>query len=288
MKYALRYYSTFDPHVLDTADEVIIKYTHKTMDLIDFIQEHKNQRVVVNIAEYDDLSFFVADNIEILEIAKKQAEGGFAVLLTNASTEDKASTIEMIVDHLKSAKIDFFFSNKCTNLAEARLYLNYGVRDIYVSKMLGFDLKTLRNVINSYGRAVNVRAVPNVLQPCWDENAELHTVMPIYSYFFIRPEDTQYYEEYIDIFEFGGDIAKQHTYEKVYRSGVWVGDLRDLIVGTASNISVYNQGISLIFGKTRTTCKLGCMGDSKCQRCPLLFKLAATMKEKGYRYKMKG
>ena len=143
-------------------------------------------------------------------------------------------------------------------------FLNFGY--IYVVEELGFDLASLQD------QGVILRVIPNIAQ-CYVDGKG---IIPEITKFWIRPEDTEIYEEYIDVFEFYKlDDVRISTVYKVYKNRQWLGDLKDLILDL--DVDINNKTISPHFGRMRTTCRKKCL-YGKCNVCLNIADLATQFK----------
>ena len=136
-------------------------------------------------------------------------------------------------------------------------FISKGVSDVYIFGELGFNLQEIGKFCHT--KNVNVRVIPNVCQCSY----YCSNAVPASCKFFIRPEDTDIYEDYVDIFEFAGDINRINTVFGIYLSKIWVGDLKYLIEGFDESFINSN---ATSFGKYRLNCQHKCMYD-KCNIC---------------------
>lgn len=116
--------------------------------------------------------------------------------------------------------IKFYYKYPVTSLFELKGLKDLGVCYILVGTPLMFDLKTVK----SYG--IPMRAIPNLAYEPYIKHKNGITGG------WIRPEDIQIYEEFIDIFEFYAPKAldKEATLYKVYAEKKnWPGNLNLLI-----------------------------------------------------------
>ena len=254
MRYAIRYYRGC--RVLDKANEIIIKYDKVDSALLNFVQKWKpNQRIVLDVTELDDED--ILKSIDIFKEAIKLHKQ-MAVMLTK----------DQIYTDIAMNNIPFFFFNGVYNLDELVWQTNLGVSDIYITGDLGFWLKDIYEV---YHDKVNIRVVPNEVQsPSVDYSDN-------FKKFFIRPEDVEMYEQYVDIFEFGGSLKAQPALYDIYRDGRWMGDLSTIIIGL--NESINTETIMPIF-VARINCKKKC-AFGKCHICDHIKIAAQEIEDKG-------
>lgn len=88
---------------------------------------------------------------------------------------------------------------------------------------------------------------------------------------YIRPEDIQYYEEYVDTLEFYSEFNKQEeTLFKIYKNDKkWPGNLKLIIANLKSDVD--NRGLPEEFGKIRVQCRQNCMRNGACNFCETAF-----------------
>ena len=145
-----------------------------------------------------------------------------------------------------------------------------GFEGYYVVSNLGFNLKEVGLYCKRKG--VNVRVIPNMAQYPLDCKEDI----PAACKFFIRPEDTELYEDYVGTFEFVAPIDRLSVLFQIYKSKQWLGDLKDLIIGL--DTSIINTGLVPDFGKQRLQCRHKCMQE-ECNLCIEWQKLANYLDE---------
>ena len=251
MKIAIKYYKGC--HILDKADEIIIKYTHKTSQLIDFVQKWENKRIIVDISELNDIE----DNVSIFKEAF-DAHNEIAIMALYGQKIEKITAMH----------IPFFFADGVKTIDDFIAQVNLGVSDIYLLNELCFDIVKYAKICREKG--IKIRVYPNV--------AQTQTKFDIDSFkqFFIRPDDVDIYEDYIDIFEFFGPLDRQPVLYKIYTDKEWLGDLKDIIIGL--KIKVDNKTIIPYFARARLDCQKNC-AFNKCTVCDAIASLAATLKD---------
>ena len=263
MKYAINFYTTC--RVLPVADEIIIKYGEESgqEDLPRFASEiPEEQRLVVNIcmltAEDRDFEIFKAAAAAHKNIA-------FMIAYDQNIHQD-----------LYEMNLDYFFIDPISSLDDFMGVINLGVTDIYVANELGFYLEKISPICKE--KNIAIRVYPNVAQ----SNNKFNT--PGIKKFFIRPEDVELYEQYVDVFEFWGPIDKQPVLYDIYYSGRWQGNLQDLILGLDEEVD--NMKIMPVFGESRTCCRKKC-AYNQCHICDNILSAAATLEIKGIKLKRK-
>ena len=258
MKYALKYFSTSKK--LFIADEIIIKYNKYSPALLDFVKDHINQRV---IAIYKYTGNEEKSNVELFIEAKK-INPNFTVMLTIDSSD-------YMLDLLRENDINFFFEEYATSLEELNFFIKQNSTDIYIAQDLCFNLKEVSEYCHKNN--VSIRVNPNVAE------SNLYNYSNGIKDFFIRPDDLDSYEKYIDVIEFWGPLDKQDVLYDIYRDGRWQGLLSDLILGFNEKEEVNCMNLMPDFGHYRTNCKHRCMID-KCNYCDISLSLAEVLAEK--------
>ena len=233
MKYCISYYKNFRYNA--DLDEVIIKYPLYKENIIGELDNwREDQRVLLFDCGFDDIPII---NYCI------QKHPNLAVIVNRGG---------LFVEKLKEDKIPFFYYHVVASLDEMHSIIENGVSDIYIGGHLAFNLKEVSNYCKS--KNVKVRVHPNIVHRPFEWGGEIADEFC----FFIRPEDTSFYEPYVDVFEIVA--AKEDKFSvlyEVYRNEVWEGDLRFIISGLKDPF--YNSGIIPYFGEERVKCKQKCM-----------------------------
>lgn len=91
---------------------------------------------------------------------------------------------------------------------------------------------------------------------------------------YIRPEDVNVYDEYIDVIEFGDcDLKKEQALYRIYaEQKAWPGDLGMLI--TDLNHVGVNRMVHPHFAQQRISCRQRCQSGGACRVCYRLLDLA--------------
>lgn len=264
MKYAIKYYrnGTIDSEeILNKADEIIIKYTHKTAEIIDFVQKwREDQRIVVNLTEMNEIA--IDEMIEIF-VAARSKHNNLALLLPYPSIG--------IDDRCKENDLPFFFGLPIDRQDMLVWAIEDGVSDVYIVNEFGFSLKDISALCKSAG--VNIRVYPNVAQSSMALRCDNQ-----FASFFIRPEDIELYSDYVDVCEFYGPLDKQKVLHDIYTSEHWSGNLKDIILDLEYDID--SRTITPYFGKSRLGCNKMCT-YGKCKICYNTQSLAKVLEEKG-------
>lgn len=256
MKYSLPFY-VGNPY-LQKVDEITIKYDASSeASLMDFLDEHMGQRIVLKIAKNNHLT---DKNYQFLQAVVKQYAEGSLVLrfneLTNVGTK---------------FRLPHFFGYSCTDLEQALALDKKGVTDIYVTDNLCYRLKDLKDKVKC-----NIRVYPNVAQSSIEYSDP-------YTKFFIRPEDVKIFEPYIDYLEFQvDDIKRTASLYNIYCvQGTFEGDLAEIITGFP-RFQVHNECIDPFLAAERLNCRKSCVYWNDCNLCEKWFQLAQTLYNKKF------
>lgn len=251
MKYCFNYNKdTEHAKYINKADEWTIKYNPKDDTLLDFLDLHKDKRINLYINELVPEEF-------LYEITNK-----YNNLYLKLNTK-------IYYNKDKKYEFNFFFDELVNNWDTLIGLLKYGVTDIYIVENLGFELDKVAEIAVSYN--AQVRVFPNVAQSKWDTT-------PALKKFFIRPEDINEYDKYINVFEFYDADKQIDTYYEIYAiDKQWFGKLNEIIKDF--NLDIDNRYIIPRFAHKRIVCGKKCLKDGLCTRCDEIEKLANTLKE---------
>ena len=126
-------------------------------------------------------------------------------------------------------------------------------------------------------KGIKIRVYPNVAQ---NNGYGLSTVIPDIKKFFIRPEDVEIYEKYVDIFEIWGAPEKTSVLYEIYKQQQWLGSLKDIITGFVEDVP--NTGFMKQFALCRLNCGKKCFKGIKCNMCNLMKNISKEMTEDGF------
>jgi hypothetical protein len=256
MKYCIPYYKDF--RYKDVIDEVIYDYNAGIVDMITKENWAEGQTIIINVAPTQEEKDALIPTIKMC----KRVHNNCIVRITAAHDE--------IREELNSAEIPYFYAN-CANTAdEVYGLIKKGASEVYITESLGFNIIKVGEYCKS--KNVKVRVIPNIAQ----YKVGFKEVIPDSSKFFIRPEDTELYEPYVDVFELGGAEDRLSVTYEIYRNKQWMGDLSKLIVGFTEPFQ--NGGLVPHFGSERLKCGQRCMQE-KCNLCQQMKELSQKFKD---------
>ena len=273
MKYCARFRNSID---LTHFDEIIVELRKETFnDILGFLQYHKNQRVIFKLV---DKELFLNEKLKHFLRIEQRFYFDYAFLFpdmklfeSKEAAEKDAELTEKIINKLFENDLPYYFKKIATTIDDVWYLLRLGVSDVIIGEQLGFDLDKIAPTIHSYG--VQIRVFPNVCQKPYESCNDIKC-------FFIRAEDVDIYDKYVDVFEFWGDDKKQDVYRHIYaESKQWIGPLELYIEGF--NHPIEGHHILDSFAEARSTCGRACLYGNGCRLCDVYIDLAQTLKDKG-------
>lgn len=263
MKYAANFLKGIK---LDNFNEIIINYNNQDRELVNFIAKNEGKRITLKILDVN--SFAQTREWEKINLIGAAAQ--LSVCLGEAQSFAPISSSEQeCIDNLE---VPFFFGKIATCFEELNYLLEAGAAEVYLAEGICFNLLRARWVCDSYG--AQIRVFPNVAQSRKGTGAALKK-------FFIRPEDVGVYEEFIDTFEFWGNLDRQEVLQMIYSSGCWNNELSALILDL--DLAIDNKYIVSSFGKARSTCDHRCLKGEKCRICELTFDLGKKLEQNNFK-----
>ena len=249
MKYCLPYNKyTYKNELINEADEWTIDYNPDDITLTKFLDVYKDKRI----------NFRIKDNVNIEE------ELGINFL---KELNEKYPNLYIQFPQY------YFFTTYANNIDFFYILLNSGVSDIYVVESLCFELDKISKMAKE--KNIRIRTYPNVAQT-------LSSEIPALKRFFIRPEDIQIYEKYVDVCEFLYENEACLVYLDIYKNKKeWFGNLAEIIDGLEINLD--SRFILPKFGETRVKCGKRCFRGDPCHICELIQETAETLEDAGIR-----
>ena len=179
-----------------------------------------------------------------------------------------------VTERLKEHKIPFFFNELIIDWDVLNGILDLGVTDVYIVENLCFELDAVAAKVHSNN--TNIRVYPNVAQSSWKNTPSLKK-------FFIRPEDIDTYEEYVDTIEFwDGKVENQKhmewIFQKVYtKDKKWFGPLKEIIYDFDGDLD--SRFVIPRFAEMRIRCGKKCQKGGKCNICGTVEDLSKTLEK---------
>lgn len=246
-------------------DEIVIIYQSDIKQLVQFLEEHSAQKIVVKITDVNDY------------IERRQWEGLNLIAESHPDLKFSVCFYEQVpfrenkvFNEFKELKMPFFLGMMITNFDQLHYVCDFGVSEVYLAEDICFDLKRAKRLCQKH--QVTVRTFPNVAQCSVQQR-------PAPLKFFIRPEDVDAYSDVIDTLEFWGEDERQFIQATIYKKRKWPGDMRIIIQGFDESID--SNCILPGFAEARKACDRKCIKGDHCSICTHLLNVAKAYKEKG-------
>ena len=256
MKYCLKWNNRCSS--LKDADEISIKYI-EDKGLVDFMGKYAEKRIIIRL---QSTHFSDSEIAKLVAIRNQFPQYRFTVGIPAIDTN--------LTSRLQERKVPFYILTPVKDWETLNfLVCTLGVTDINISGPLGFELPKVKRFLERFGKDVVVRATPNSI-------ATMFTITcPSLQCFFIRPNDIDLYEPYIDVLEFDG-IEHQDTFYKIYaKEKAFIGKLNQVIYDF--DLPIDNMGLIPAFGERRIDCGRECLSGGRCKRCMTLANISETM-----------
>lgn len=266
MKYCLDFQGK-QLSAFDDCREINIDVLKTNLDnLSEYYDNHVGQRVNLCVNDYNEA---IDKNkiYPILEFQDKHPEYNIKIRLPQWDEE----YYKEIRNVYPAAKIYFnIYIRDWDTLYE---YLDRKVSDIFITEQLGFEVDRVAEI--AHAKNIQVRAFPNVAQVQYNQLSDIHK-------FWIRPEDVELYEDYIDVLEFFGEKEKQPIYYDIYAvDKKWMGDLKEIIIGLKDSLD--STRLAPRFGMKRVYCGRKCLKGDSCKMCNHVMSLAKTLEKTDFR-----
>ena len=250
MKYCL---SARQPNnILKKADEIKIELRDYRA-IPEYIEKFPDKTLILEFVNELPEGF----NWEEIQIYNDEISGNLICALSDLS----------LVPECQLRNIKFYYKYPVTSFFELEGLKSIGVCYILIGTPLLFDLKAVANY------KIPVRAIPNLAYEPYIK----HKNGIIGGW--IRPEDIETYDQYIDTFEFYAPKAldKEAAMYKVYaENGNWPGNLNLLIDNLNfdfDNRLLYDADG---FAKRRISCEQKCLKGRSCHYCIDQFQFPST------------
>jgi len=179
------------------------------------------------------------------------------------------------LERIKENHICFFFTDVVTSWDALTLFASKGVKAMYIAEEMGFELKTIHDLIAPMN--IEIWIYPNVAQSAVAESDDMKK-------FFVRPEDIDFYKQYVDVCHIYSKEGQEYTQKKtldIYKRKSWFGFLGDLIIDFKSK-GPLNSAVLNFFAERRIKCGKRCLKGYSCLVCESPLKIMKKVaQEKG-------
>lgn len=260
MQYCSRYSNKIN---MSSFNEISIRYEGQNEELVTFLQAHPQQKITLVIPHLDQ--FFICKSWEVINaIHETYPELDFSVCFSEVGAFQLIDND--MQESARALQVPYYFGFMATNFDQLYYLCERGVSEVYLAEDICFDLVRARRVCDRYG--VKIRVFPNVAQANVRDN-------PGHKKFFIRPEDVEIYADVIDTLEFWGEPDRQEIFYRIYKSGRWFGQLKEIIADL--NIEFDSRCIVPGFAQSRKTCGRKCMKGDNCKICDSILSISRKL-----------
>lgn len=264
MNFAIPFTRKFK-YLKDENLQLNIVYKPKIKELNDFIAAYgQNHRI----------NIFVEEKIE--------DERDFEIFKTLLETYPTYKIIfclpyysQQLESKLNKNNIPHYYSEIVTDWDTFNGFLELNITDIFIGENLCFYIPQVSEKAKK--KQLFLRTFCNICQSPWENTPSLKN-------FFIRPEDIELYENYIDTFEFFFDtfdsIKLNVLYEVYKQDKKWFGLLNEIILNLKDDID--NRFLISYFGERRLSCRKRCAYETEptCHICDRIKELSEQLKDK--------
>lgn len=239
---------------LEKADEILVEQRDYRY-ISDLIIEHPNKTIILDIKDFDDESLKSC----VIEYSKDKTIN-FICCIYDLSPN--------VLEWFNYHNIKFYYGYSVNSFYDVKGLIDLGVEYVKVHAPLTFNVDLLSKFDCKF------RMIPNVAYDAY---------IPRYDGIcgqWVRPEDVQYYEGGIYVFEFeNANLEQERTLYDVYaEQKVWNGNLYFLI--TNLNVHCDNRGLPDDIGQARANCGQRCMQTGSCHFCQTAFMFEKTLRTK--------
>ena len=250
MKYCVHYHRNSPFRYFDEVDEIEVTFRKEDLSVPAFLEKYADKDIIMTVNKAEDIPL-------IADLAEKYKN--FRIRIDYYEQELKDAVLE--------SNIPFFFMNLVDDWDTLTGMIKLHPTDVYIVNELGFELDRVSKF--AHDNNVKIRVFPNVAQSSWGDTEGIKK-------FFIRPEDIDFYESYVDVMEFFGEEKKISVYYDIYaHDKQWFGKLNEILIDFNSDID--NRGIMPIFAESRVKCGKRCLKGHSCEICPRIEHLAQTL-----------
>ncbi len=233
---------------LKKADEIRVKYKQLN-SILDLYEINPNATFILTITNKEDLSNIKWNEIEQYNIMTQKK----LIIETDSFN---------IMDACKALDIKFFYGIPVNSFYDVKALMDYGCCDIRIDSPLTHMLDKFEDL------DITVRMSPNIAYYAYIPREDGVCGS------WVRPEDTELYEQYVDVFEFEDcDVKKEQALYRIYaEQKSYLGSLNTLISNL--NYEGINRLIHPELSEKRAFCGQKCATGLNCKICYRMLDLA--------------
>ena len=233
--------------ILASADEIMVEYRDREI-LMDLAVKYPHATLILQVPK-------TAVEIEWTKFKSVSKQTNLLIALEDIKMRS----------FCRANGLKYYWGYPITSYYELKGLKDLGVSYFLLGAPLSFDLDTVSKL------NIPIRMVANL---CYDgyiprENGICGS--------YIRPEDVQYYEKYVDAIEFYSEDLKQEArLLRIYKDDKnWPGNLNLLLANFGFDVD--NRAIPEEFAAARMQCRQNCMRNGACKFCYTAMKFSRTL-----------
>ena len=257
-------YNHDKPEYLNRFQELII-VENDDGTVFDFMKKFHNHRFVIKIKNIQQ--FLDNNKIECyVQFCKENPE--IEVVFCFYRLSDYGPRLLKL---MRENEMLYFYADYVRSWDTLNGFYKEGASDFYIVEEMCFNLPIVRKIV---GDGHNIRVIPHIAQSSY-------TKTPAMQKFFIRPDDLDIYEPYVDVIEFLNiqNPNASVTLARIYEDKGWAGNISEII--SDFNDKIDNRNILDGFAERRLECGRRCMRGYSCTMCLQYGETAKTIQEKG-------
>lgn len=245
-----------DPQYLDRADEIIFEFRDRKA-IPNYIIKYPNKTIILSCSLINDIDW------DELKAFNEQASGNFLLEIQDL----------VLIPICQQYNLKFYLTYAITSYDELNTIINLDSYYVRLGPPLFFDLDNIKTRYPD----LKIRMAPNIAYD--DKYKRKHGLYGTW----VRPEDIQMYNEYIDVIEFKElNPQRERALYRIYiEEREWPGELNMII--TNFNHEGENAFITSDITERRLTCRQVCQSHGICSIC--LRAMSIANREKLQEYK---
>lgn len=254
MKYCVNLNENRNFKYLNEVDEISIEWSKVDRTLSTFLEQHSHQTIILSVP----ILVWTEQTFNFFDAIIEQHH--------NIKFEVQFDMAAQMMEH----NYPFFFTDAADTLDKFYSFLSYPVTDIKLRGDLCFMLNKLAPF--AHEKKAQIRVFPHMRNSIGYTEGIADIL-----HFFIRPEDIESYEKYIDVCDLYSLDNQANFFYKVYaKQKKWFGNLKELILFMEDDID--SRSLIPAFGRYRATCGHKCM-YGKCGICLAAENLGKTLQD---------